>query len=493
MAEAGGRTPPPTRLRGISAAVAAALLLSLWGCPAPGPRLLKRYESYRPPPPDPEAGGPELVDVSAFTSSLPTGDPPPLLRELSPSAQAAYVRSLAEKTVTAAEFQRALAAPLGAHGDEEPTVDRTRFRRRLVVSVEGPGPAGAGEEGGRVPGARIAWLEITLTLSGDPGSDRPETRARHARFTDWDRFATRYDTVDLGTMESSETASAGVELGLLAGALGRSSGPAGLELGRSAGLDESVSLRERHVSNGVLRPRELVLLQEGAMGVDLSGNSVVNIELRADRPARTSVLHRFEGTFDGAGNPRLPGDLGLVNRQLVYAPPADTSAPPRLHDVTARLRWRALVRTVSRRGGGGATYSEADDRVAYRWAEGGPETVVLVPGRELRTSVWQISDPACNRIKVTRIEAGEDTEEEGGKGADPALTDLRFGSRTDALDFLRWLRATSAREGPQALRAAGRGLYLEKDRPLERSDAGDLAVVFKPLNWRPEVDYSACP
>lgn len=152
--------------------------------------------------------------------------------------------------------------------------------------------------------------------------------------------------------------------------------------------------------------------------------------------------------------------------------------------MTARLRWRALVRTVGRRGGGDATYSEADDRVTYRWAEGGPETVVLVPDRELRTSVWHIVDPACRRLKVTRLAAG---------GEDPPLTDLRFGTPADARNFLRWLRATSSRAGAPALRAGGRGLYLERGRPLGRSDTADLAVVLKPVNWRPGAGYSACP
>lgn len=422
----------------------------------PEPELLRRYDRFE------TADSADLVQVSVFASPLPSPERPPLLSELSKSAQAAYIRSLADRTRTADGLQRALGAPVGGPAAGPRPLDRTRFRRRVVVSVERRSSTRAPEP---ASGSRLARVRVAL------GADRA------ARFTSWDRFVTRYDTVEIGTMELSRSNELGadLELGAGSGTVADPSGSIGIAGRRAVGLDESLPLRERHVSNGILRPDSMVLVQEGAAGVDLVGNSVVEVELRVeDRTAAT--VSRFEGLYGPDGRPR-PGDsVRLATRQLVAA--------RRAEPVTAELRFEALVRTV-RPGRGDATYSEGDDHVRYLRTAGGGSAVVLVPGRELRASVWTLVSGACELLEIEHPVAGSSP----GHGA------LWFASRGDAVRFLQWLgdgRRAGAGGARAPITVAGRRLWLGPGAPLSRSGLPALFVQLQPLNWSPG-GYSVCP
>lgn len=467
-------SPPGARRRAGTSAMLVALLLPLWGCPGPRPELLRRYADYRAP--EAANGGPipAEVRVSVHAAPVPGATEPPLIRELSASAQAAYVRSLAERTSTVGAFQRALAAPLGGEGDRG-AVERDRIRRRLVLSVEEPGPAGAGPTGAGVPGTRIAWLRVSLRL---PGNTAPDTvLGRHARFESWDRFRTRFDTVELGTMELTRSGTRGAELDLTPGGVLDALGTAAVTGTRTAELQESASLRERPLSNGILRPKELVLVQEGAQGRRLAGNSVVTVELQVGGPHDRTVVHRVDGLFGEGGRARPPDSVRLATRELFR--------PPRLEpgqEVTAELTWEALLRTV-RRGAGDATFTESDDRVVYRWSRGGPETVSLVSGRALRVSTWQVLDAGCRTLMVA---PRGDTEGRPRQA-------LTFATRGEARRFLRWLRARAGAGQERPLEVAGRELVMGREAPLSPSEVSDLFVRLHPSNWSPPGGYSVCP
>lgn len=433
--------------------------------PGGGPDLLKRYDRYSAV----DTSG--LVAVSVFTTPVPGDRAGPLLKELAPSAQNAYVRSLADRTGGVEELQRSLAAPLAEPAGEGDLVDRTRFRRRLVLSVERRGPEG-GTTASLAPGARIAWLRIAVGVDGS-----------RARFTTWNRFATRYETVELGTMERSLDTGSGTEIGPLPGALARVLDRAGLQVDRTVVLDESLPLRERYVSNGILRSDSLILLQEGAAGIDLVGNSTVELEVRlAGATTSAGTVHRFEGLFDATGRPR-PGDsLRLVSHTLLH--------PARASPVRARLRFESLVRSVVP-GQGDDTYSEADDRVRFLRSVEEAGTIELVPGSELRSSVWSVVSSDCRFLQVRAPDPAP--------GTPPAA--LRFLTARDARRFVRWLREGSQESRWSAgagggtgrpITAAGRALYLAPGAPLRATEVDGLFVRLQPLNWRAE-GYSVCP
>lgn len=457
-------------------AMGAILLPLLWGCSllTPKPELLERWERYE------VADTTGLVQVAVFTSPSPSDRDPPAFVELSKSAQAAYVRSLADRTSSVEELQRALAAPVGVADAGNGTVDRTRFRRRLVISVARSGPGGVEADGpSRV--ARIARMRIALRLDTASG-----------RFTSWDRFATRYDTVDLGTMSLSRSAGLDAEIDLTPGVRIKEAGPIGLDASGGATLDESLPLSERYVSNGILRPGSMSLLQEGAAGIDLVGNSVVEIELRLPRAATaTSTLHRFGGLFDETGAARPADSLRIGARRLLHPSRAAVDAG----DVVAELRHEALVRTV-RRGKGDATYTEGDDHVRFLEDTGAAGPVVLVPARDLRVSAWNLvtNETKCRILQI------EHPDEGSRPGAVPG--ELRFETAGEARRFLRWLRERHASPpGPGAserngngpgVAAAGRTLYLEVGSPLPRSRIPELSVRLHPLNWAPAGGSPVC-
>lgn len=439
------------------------LLLVVWGCAlfSREPELLKRWDAY-------EMGGDTtgLVEVTAFTARSPATDAPAAVAGLSPSAQASYVRAMADRTSTEEELRRALAAPLGAPARTD-GLDRTRFRRRLVISVERLDP-GARPDEALAPVTRILRLRTTIGLAAD-----------RARFTSWDRFVTRYDTVELGTMEFTRSSGLELEAGLVPGAGLREAGPVDVGASAGAGLSESLGLRRRAVSNGILRPDSMVLLQEGTPGADLEGNSVVEMELRVT-PVVASTVHRVSGLFDDRGRPRPADSVRLAALPLI--------GPEEAVDVTAELRAEALVRTV-RRGGGEDTRVEADDRVRLLRDVGEASRVLLVPARELRTSVWEVTTSDCEILQIERPGAKP--------GSVPAA--LHFVEGADARRFLRWLRAAGS--GPAADRGPagapvsvdGRSLHLTPVEPLTRSRIPELHVRLRPLNWSPGGGFPSCP
>lgn len=459
-----GRSAP----RAVYLASLAALLL------APGcgtftqePELLRRWDRYA------VGDTTGLARVTVFTSRSPASDAPSALSGLSRSAQATYVRAVADRTSTAAGLRRALAAPLTVPVEAAVTVDRTVFRRRLVISVERLGPDGA-PDGGPSRVARLARTRVALGL-----------RDGRARFTAWDRFVTRWDTVEVGTMVLSRSAELGVDGRLTPGVRIREADEVGLAASLGSTLDESLTLSERHVSNGVLRPDSMILLQEGSAGIDLVGNSAVEVELRLARAATaTGHLHRFTALFDPAGAPRPPGVVRVERRRHLYPDRSAVAAG----NLSASLRHEALVRTV-RRGEGDDTFTESDDHVRFLRDTAPGDPVVLVPVRELRASVWNLVESYGGGTRILQIGPPPGA----GPGAVPRA--LRFETVDDAGRLLRWLdahrlpsraagEARTPAEGPPVT-VAGRTLYLAPDRPLRASEIPGLSARLRPLNWSP--------
>lgn len=430
----------PDRFR--AAAALAALLVVASACwSAPEPKLLRRHATLE------VADTSGLVDVTLF--SVPAGRTAGVtpLAELSASAQAAMIRAVSGKTDSPEAFLRTL-GPSPAPGDGG-AVDRTRFRRRVVISAENRAARPSRGADGRWrggPGTRIDRLRVAV------GTD-----AARARFLSWDRFASRYETVDLGEMSFRRERSTGLGIDVLPGGTARELEAAALDPARSSTLDETLPLRSRYVSTGILLPDSMILLQEGAVGIDLTGNVVLQVEIDvadAPRPART---HVFAGLFGADGAPRPPDSVRVDGRDLLHAPDAGD-------DVRGTLRVDAVVRAV-RPGAGDATWAEGDDRAVHLVESSVGPPVTLVPARELRASVWQIATRGC----------GAFLHVEGGLAGRPEVVQLA--SPEAAFDFLRWLRAIRPSE------VAGRGLRLGPGAPLEPADVDGLSVRLLPLNW----------
>lgn len=451
MPEAGDRRG----LRGGAAVLAAlALFVSLPACVArPEATLLRRYASYE------VSDTVGLVDVTAFSTPADAWTGSTRLHQLSASAQAELVEAVAARTTSADALLRELGRPLGGlPARPSRDVDRTRFRRRLVVSAESHAARPARSDGTHWtlrPAGRISRLRVVLGL--DPAV---------ARFLGWDRFASRYETVDLGEMTASRRSSAGLDLDAAGEALGRALDRAWLEAGGYATLEEELPLRRRYVSTGTLRSDSLVLLQEGVVGVDLTGNSVVEVEIDvADAPDGAPTF-AFEGLFGRSGEPRKADSVSVIQARIVHAPRGTG-------DVAAELRFEGVVRTVEP-GSGDATWAEGDDHARFFVESRTVGDVVLVTAAEMRASVWQLATPGCGALLHVESEVRDL----------PAV--VQVASPDDAFELLRWLRRTRESE------IGRRGLYLGPERRLAEGDAAALRVRLVPLNWELPGD-ALCP
>lgn len=438
-----GRSESEAGLR----AACLALLVGIAGCAtSPQPELLRRYASYE------VADTAGLVDVSVFSSPADAWSGSTRLHELSASAQAELVEAVAARTTSADGLLGTLGRPIGGTsvpGAPPGTVDRTRFRRRMVISAESHAARPVRTEGADWsvrPAGRISRLRVALGLD-----------SATARFTGWDRYASRYETVDLGEMTSTRRRSLGLDLNAADHVFGDGLDRARLDAASTSILDEELPLRRRYVSTGALRPDSLVLLQEGAVGIDLTGNSVVEVEIDvvdAPSPARTFA---FEGLFDGQGAPRRPDSVRVRPKEVVHAPRGTG-------DVVAELHFDAVVRTV-RPGSGDATWAEGDDHARFLVETASAGGVVLVPGRETRASVWQLATPGCRALLHV---------ESATRGL-PAV--LQLSSAGEAFELLRWLRAARVSE------VGGRRLRLGPEVDLGADGIDELAVRLLPLNW----------
>ena len=221
------------------------MLIALAGCAHP--ELTRRHESATWT--DAGTGSKPLVDVSTFVLDARTQTTRTTLTSLSERGQAALVEALAAKSDSSKTLLEALGAPMGRRVTGTGLVAyRNTFKRRIVLSTE---RAGASRHR---PEDRIHALRCTF-----------DQLSAETTFRSWNRFSTRYDTVDLGRMSLAQ--SVGAELGATASSAGGSGDPVerrgGLEMSRD--LTEEVSLRRRYVAlSGILQDDSATLLQEGA-------------------------------------------------------------------------------------------------------------------------------------------------------------------------------------------------------------------------------------
>lgn len=416
----------------------AACLALLPGCAAapPRPELLRRHATLE------RADAPGRVTVTVFAAPETAGGEEARLLRLSKSGQSELIEAVAAKTSTVEAFLDALAAPVSGRPAPVASIDRTRFRRRVVISAELRHPGEAD---------RIAELRVVLALD-----------TLGARFTGWDRYASEHGTVEVG--EAAFRRESEADLDLRQAGTGAVLNRTRLRLGNSAAYDEELAISDRYLSTGVLLPDSLVLLQRGALGLDLTGNSVAVVEIEARALPPTDV-HRVAGLFDDEGRARPAGEARVV-ALLLRAP------RPLPSGIVARVGFDATVRVVPA-GAGDATFTESDDHARLVRSPGDGPAVTLVPAGELRVSVWELADVSCRTLHLRR------------PGSDRPTT-LHLLDWDEADRLARWLAITGAGT------LAGHELFLGPSEPLSPTAARALRVRLRPLNWDPGPG-SGCP
>lgn len=416
------------RAAGLLALLVSAILAN--GCASTKPEVTKRFVSINPP-----VDGQD-VSVKVFVTSIPGSSRSIKISDLSDQGQASFIEELAKHAKSGGDLVSLLGQPIlpakSASGEE----DRTVFQRRLVISVENISQR---------EGDRLADFHFFMGLDENA-----------AKFVSWDQFATRYETVNLGILKLTQGTEIGAEIGLAPPQISEVSA-LGLSAKRTRNLEEAVSLTQRYVTTGTLTPGEISLLQQGAMGIDLTGNLVMDITVDVADSPNVTQLTSFSPLFDN--DAVVPPDKVSIASVLVHAP-AKVEGP-----VFVTPRYSAVTRRIE---SGVETYNEGDDVVTPVKSSGALKPVELVGVDDLKVSAWQLVDDRCRILHMLNR-----------RGTKPDV--ILFSSFESAESFLFWLSKS------RALQVRGRDLLLPDATNLARkltdSDISKLSVSISPLNW----------
>jgi hypothetical protein len=410
----------------LSCAVAALIV----GSACATPKITKRYDSRT------FTGSASDSDValSVFATDVPSTSAQTTLTSLPERAQMALIQALNAKSSDTAALLKALGSPIPKPPPPNRIVDRTRVERRVVFSIENRS---------KEPADRIHRATVKLSL--------PEA-AKVAQFRSWNQFATKYGTVNLGSVKFTQTREAGLEV--------KAEPPQVKELTEVKGsakavqnLEETLNIQQRFVElTGALTPQEARLVQEGAFGIDLTGNLLVDVTLAVGGSAREMDVFAFRNLSIDA----KPENKPVIERQTIRYVAPDVCTP-----VNAAATLESVLRLARR---GDSTLMEGDDEAEYRTGTSEPVTVELVPREALQVSVWFLVDKANRPLHIAMREEGR-----------PEV--LALGSADDAVALLDYLNATTA---PAAV--GGRSLSIG-GQPLTRELARGLQFEIQKLNW----------
>jgi hypothetical protein len=391
-----------------------------------GPQITRRYKSATWATTDKS-----FVDVSAFVVAPPGSPAPqPAVLQLSSQGQKALIEALAANASDNSKLFTQLSGSFG--GDESSsTIDHTRYHKRVVLSVV------RNADTLYSPADRISGLTISLY------------DLTNGSFLSWDRFSTKYDTVDLGKLTLAKNNQ--IDLKLTGQAPAGAAAPLGgsLDYTTSHNQSEEVVLRQRYVVlTGTLNSKQATLTEQGVMGIDLVGTSTIDVDVTTDAmpPGNyVAVLGPLRHK-----NKWTPPDQIILNwKEFIF--------PKSCAPMTFTLRGNYTVRKVENNDD---TMTESDDRVVFLRGTTLPSNpIVLVGSKELAALVWRVVSRDGTEVSVEDLQKGP----------------LHFSSYDQAIQFLTWLNQT------RSLLLAGRTLQIGS-RKLTHADIPSLTVEVMRLN-----------
>jgi hypothetical protein len=412
-----------------------------------------------------------------------------LISQLTPDGQAALISKLAEWAKSPDELYQALAASEKGRGGSEGTIDKTVFNKRLVFSVEKEPPGK--EEDNLTPADRISELKVILELPGKgPKEEKPKETVKgknekeeikeirpDAIFADWDKFDTRWGTVDLGTLQRTQHTTVGANLNVGPAAQVKVPVEGSANISRDTSIDEKINLGQRFIAmNGAIKDdnKTAVLFQESQVGLDLAGNFIVDFTITIKNGKHSGII--IPGVFEKDGKPLKPEEVRIDFGNLIY--------PKNSTPVDCDLEYNYTVRHVRQ--------LPLYDRYDRELAEGLHRVVFLkgkskksikvelISKKELRAVIYQIGLKGQNRPLYLGREVGDGTAQQQDKikGAKEIIgkNPLRFVKLDDAKKFLAWLKESkSATIGKYKI-------YIDDRTDIKKGNIKNLRIYSKPLN-----------
>jgi hypothetical protein len=389
----------------------------------------------------------ECVAVSVFALDTPSAAESQgaqggvAVPSLTPQGQAAFIRAVAGKSQNVKEFKDALGSTGSKGPDSGGKTDSTVFKKRLVFTVDKSLGCPVITPADRISDLRVSLKDIS-----------------NASFASWDKFSTQYDTVDLGKI--TLTRQAGAELG---GSLSMPGSDASAAINPkvtySRGVNEEVSLRQRYVATtGRLTANDIVLYLQGVVGIDLTGNFLVDVMIRAKANPETQSVMEYDA---------LRKEGKAVEPKALQIQFVDLKYPAASEPVTCRLEYAYWLRHVVKND---KTITEGDDDVDFIAGGGkGPLDVELIGKDELTTTVFGL---VASELDGKTSSGGWHLSV---KGVDE--TPVYFISYQSARDFLEWMNETGATGVPGYS-------FVINNRPIRPDEISRLWIKRQDLNKR---------
>ena len=428
---------PPKRLT----TFAATIVVVAWGCTSN--QVIGRYKSAvcETPGSEPVSCNSVIPTASAYAVSIktPPASSPASGTAFPERALAAYINVLANPKVspTAKDLRTNLSAALGP-ASSSAADNRTVFHRTIIVTVR--------KEGDFNPADRLEATDVTII---------PDK----ARFDSWDTLATAYTTINAGTLQltqvrgATESLSGGAPSGAVSASVGASQTNTRVENLAATNQAETLSATLEGLDGA-----ELVIHRQGGYGIDLTGNTVIKVDMsyssNSENPTSTYIFSA-SSYVNAKGNWLPAKKVALKATPVSIAPPGTA--------ITARVILKYTMRHVK---SGDATYEEKDDDVIELTSAPVTKTVTLIPAREASPpgfGLWEATGPAKDfAVNIARP----------GRGP----VDLCFDSYNEASDFLAYMKAANAKN-PSRIGDAKLGFFLPPElEVLTSSDLTDLEV-----------------
>lgn len=414
-----------------------AIALATAGCST----TLKRYNSALQPRDDGNQ-----VSATVFSLPLPPTESRTVL-SLGERGQAAAVNALSTRTSTATDLLAALAAPLEAAPQVAYAIDRTKIKRRLVLSVR---------HDQRSLADRIIALRVTISTS--PGG---------ARFLGMDKLTTKYETTDLGKVVT--TSQSGFSAGLGATRSSEESDDGNkstlslaptLSVSAGRSVAEEMLLRQRYIAvSGELSEHSVTVILEGTPGIDLAGNTLADIDIGLPRDGVSwKVVSGLEDVFEKDGKLQCPSHATLRYTSVVLPPSAD---------VWAHIRAEYTVRHVV---SGENTLNEGDDKIELVSGKvADTDSLLLVGQRDLSAVLWAVyMDGRYLRVADAVPLSAMANRPTGSVG------NLVFSNGTVARQFVRAIRECSIAP------FLNQRFYLDDDRHLPLTESHRTLLYAEP-------------
>ena len=280
--------------------------------------------------------------------------------------------------------------------------DRTVFHRTIIVSVR--------KTGAFNPADRLEATEVTI-------------RPTNATFESWDTLATVYTMINAGTVQLTQArgANEAISVGTPAtvpvsatGSLGASQTNTRVENFTASNQVETISATIEDQGGA------LTIHRQGGGGVDLTGNTVIKVDLVYNDHHEFNYVFAVGSYRDKSGKLLPPKKAALKVKPIFGVPPGHAIEA----DVTLNYTLRHII-------SGDATYEEADDDIQEMTNSSGPERVTLVSAREASPSTFSLvaNDAKFKGDPIVVARPGY------------RLVELRFESYSQASDFLAYMKA----------------------------------------------------